>query len=222
MRRAPKLDRELYDLVSGAVAIKPSCVAALERVESERTRNGVPIVSRGLGRLLYMLVVSSRATRVIEIGTSIGYSAIWLAAAASRVGGHVVSVEIDAAVARIAEANLRDAGLSETCSVVVGSGASVLRESDEPIDLLFLDAAKEDYLDYLDSAWNRLADGTLIVCDNAFFDAWPDSNRRSEYRARHRAFVERIVRHPELETHLVPGLEGVALSVRRQGYDGRE
>ena len=126
----------------------------------------------------------------------------------------MLSIELDPRTARTAEANLLEAGLAGHCSVAVGDGACVVRETGEPIDLLFLDGAKEEYSDYLDGCWDRLHDGSVIISDNVFFDAWLPSTGSSAHRAKHRAFVERIVEDPGLQTHLLPDLETVALSVR--------
>lgn len=115
--------------------------------------------------LLALLVRATGARRVLEIGTSIGYSTLWLADAAEAVGGAVVSVEIDPERSNAARANLSRAGLS--ADLRVEDAADTLRAGgDEAWDLIFLDAERPAYAGYWPDVLRSLAPGGLVAVDN--------------------------------------------------------
>jgi predicted O-methyltransferase YrrM len=121
-------------------------------------------------QLLAQLVRAANARRVLEIGTSIGYSTLWLADAAEATGGSVVSVEIDQARSAEARANLGRAGLK--ASLIVGDAGVFLRESgDRSWDLIFLDAERPAYAGYWPDVLRALAPGGLVAVDNVISHA---------------------------------------------------
>jgi predicted O-methyltransferase YrrM len=120
--------------------------------------------------LLAVIVKATGARRLLEIGTSIGYSTIWLADAAEAVGGSLVSVEIDPERSATARANLERAGL--TAELRVGDAAHTLSDSDdEAWDLIFLDAERPAYAGYWPHVLRSLASGGLVAVDNVISHA---------------------------------------------------
>jgi predicted O-methyltransferase YrrM len=108
---------------------------------------------------------------ILEVGTLYGYSAILMAAAAAtdtlQADGKLVTIEIDRSVADIARKNIAAAGLSDKINVIVGDALEVIPRLDWKFDLLFLDAAKDEYLTYLKLAEDKtLKKGAVIVADN--------------------------------------------------------
>jgi len=101
------------------------------------------------GRVLRQLTEAVGAKRVVEIGTSSGYSTIWLALAARATGGHVFTHEIDPDKVKIARANFKKAGLDDVITIIEGDAHKTIKQHTEPIDVLFLDAEKKGYVDYL-------------------------------------------------------------------------
>jgi predicted O-methyltransferase YrrM len=113
---------------------------------------------------------ASAARRLLELGTSIGYSTIWLADAAEAVGGALVSVELDPERSATARANLERAGL--TADLRVGDAGEALRGSgDESWDLIFLDAERPAYAGYWPDLLRTLAPGGLVAVDNVISHA---------------------------------------------------
>jgi predicted O-methyltransferase YrrM len=159
-----EVDAYLDDLFGGD---DPALVAALERADAA----GLPAiaVSSNHGRLLHVLVLARRATRVLEIGTLGGYSAIWMARALPP-GGRLVSLERDPAYAEVARGSIERAGLADRVQIRVGraldSLADLERDGAGPFDMAFIDADKEPYADYLQAVLRLSAPGTLIVADN--------------------------------------------------------
>lgn len=126
-------------------------------------------VSPAQGKLLQLLVRLSGSRRILEIGTLGGYSAIWLARALPS-DGTLLSMELDPDYAEVARESLREAGVSDRVTVRTGAALSGMRElidtGEEPFDLIFIDADKPLYLQYVQLALSLSHPGTLIVADN--------------------------------------------------------
>jgi caffeoyl-CoA O-methyltransferase len=170
----------------------------LLRLEKEAARKDIPIVGPAMGKLLYLLARASGARRVLELGTSIGYSAIWLGRAVAPAGGKVTSLEWDARTAVAAEKNLAEAGLAGSVEVVVGDALGWLagHARRRRFDLVFNDIDKELYTATLVPIAMMLRPGGLAVFDNTSFRSAGD-------------FLEVSKQHPELEAlHLYCFLPG--------------
>jgi predicted O-methyltransferase YrrM len=134
------------------------------RQRSEKMLNITP----DTGELLAILAQGIKARRVLEIGTSNGYSTIWLADAMKAVSGIVVTVDDSAAKAEMARQNLTRAGLARWVRLEVMDAGEFLREYPaEQLDMLFLDANREHYSAWWPSIQRVLAPGGLLVADNA-------------------------------------------------------
>jgi predicted O-methyltransferase YrrM len=134
----------------------------------ERLRNVEPETAA----LLSVLVRATGARRILEIGTSNGYSTIWLAEAARAVGGGVVSVEVEAERTEQARTNLQRAGLAELVELRVEDAAATLAGAgDDAFDLVFLDAERPAYAGYWPELVRVLRPGGLLVVDNVISHA---------------------------------------------------
>ncbi|HEU4760158.1 MAG TPA: class I SAM-dependent methyltransferase [Dehalococcoidia bacterium] len=176
---------------------------ALERDQGVSRRERLRQVTPEVGRFLHVLVLAARPRRVLEIGASGGYSTIWLATAARALGAQVTTLEIDSVKVERAAANLRNAGLDDAVTIVPGDAFDYLRARTEPIDLVFLDAEKEDYLAFLALIVPLLPTGGLLVADNL--------TSHAEELAGFRRAAES---DPRLATVLVPIGRGELLAVR--------
>jgi predicted O-methyltransferase YrrM len=153
-------------------------------------------ITPDVGRFLHTLVLATRPGSILEIGTSGGYSTLWLATAARAVEGAVVTLEIDPAKVRLAAANLRDAGLDPVVTIVQGDAFDYLRSRRDPVDFVFLDAEKEDYVAFLELIVPLLPAGGLLVADNLISHAeeLADFRQRAESDPRLSAVVVPIGR----------------------------
>lgn len=144
---------------------------ALEAIVRSSAAAGLPPihVSPPQGKFLMMLALLRGARRILEIGTLGGYSTVWLARALPR-GGRLVTLEIDPEHAEVARANLARAGVEKVVEVRLGPAEKTLPRmhaaGEGPFDLIFIDADKESYPEYLDWAVKLSRPGTLIVADN--------------------------------------------------------
>ncbi len=159
-------------------------------------------ISPSQGKFLHLLARLHGARKVLELGTLGGYSTIWLARALPP-GGRLVTLELEPAHAEVARQNLKRAGLGETVDVRVGPALATLpqlaAEEQGPFDLVFIDADKENYPEYLDWALRLSQPGTLIIADNivqqgAVVDAADDRPKIEAVRR----FNEKLAAHPRL------------------------
>lgn len=118
------------------------------------------------GRFLFALAASQAGIEVLEIGGSRGYSTIWLAAGARALGGRVLSLEHDPERCAAWRANVADAGLDEWAELVEGDAAETLAGMEDVLDLVFLDAEKDDYETLFGLVRPLLEPGALVVADN--------------------------------------------------------
>ncbi|MCC6888573.1 MAG: O-methyltransferase [Hyphomicrobiales bacterium] len=156
--------------------------------------------SQADARLLRIFTESMQARRVVEVGTSTGYSGIWIALGLRNSSGKLLTYEIDRSRAEIAAANFKRAGLAHLVTVVIGDAHEELKRLDDTIDLAFIDAEKEGYPDYLRLLRPRVRPGGLIVADNIRFPE-PDPD-----------YVKAITTDPQLET-LYLNMWGTGLAV---------
>ena len=147
---SPELDRQLREME-----------------EYSRTTGGVYAIPRGEGRFLYMLARLARPKRIVELGTSSGYSTIWLALAARSYGGAVETVEFDPAKVELARSNFRRAGLDGVIEQHHADAAEFLERLRGPVDFVFMDTEKQDYLRHFKLVFPKLAAGGLVAADNA-------------------------------------------------------
>ena len=188
----------------------------LEAALRDSRRAGLPEinVSPNEGRLLQLLVELAGARRILEIGTLGGYSAIHFARALPE-DGALISLEIDEHHARVARNNVERAGLSEIVEIRVGDARKLLAslvEGDEgPFDVIFIDADKEGYPEYLDWSLRLSRPGSLILGDNTIRGGSVLDPQDSTARAT-QEFNERIAGDP--------GLSAILLPILRERIDG--
>lgn len=165
-------------------------------------------VTRDTGRLLWILVCATRATRILEVGTSNAFSTIWLADAARATGGRVTTLEVNPDKIALARANLARAGLADVVEIVGGPAAQSLGRLPGPFDLIFLDADRPSYLTYLELVVPKLRGGGMLVADNVTSHAGELGD-----------YLRRVKSHPELFAVTVPigNGEEIALKVSRPG-----
>lgn len=157
--------------------------------------------------LLAVVIRAARARRILEVGTSNGYSTLWLADAAEITGGHVESLDIDPRRSDQACANIARAGLDGLASCRTVSAAQALTEyPDDAWDLIFLDAERPEYVGYWPNVRRTLAPGGTLVIDNAISHAAELSD-----------VSRRLADDPRLTTVRVPIGDGLLVSVDSDG-----
>ena len=185
-------------------------------------QQGLPLVDAEVGGLLRVLATAVGATAILEIGTAIGYSGIWLAAALPA-NGMLVTMERDRKRAAQARENFVQAGVADRVTVMIGDASLMLAKVGGPFDLIFQDGDKRSYLPMLDRLVDLVRPGGLIVTDNVLWDGEvvpgfiAQATRKAEDTRAITEYNERLSRHPRLMTSIVPIRDGVAISVKQPG-----
>jgi caffeoyl-CoA O-methyltransferase len=194
--------------------------SVLVEMEAVADPEHIPILSRDSGRMLAVLAANRR--RVVEIGTAIGYSTLWMALALP-VGGSIVTIDPDRQRTDRARAFWRRAGLPDERITVVNEPALDALAGARPalagpFDLVFIDALKDEYLAYLTALMDRLAPGAVVVADNVLW-----SGRTSGARPARpgdgtdalREFCARVSADPAFEATILPIGDGLLVATLR-------
>jgi predicted O-methyltransferase YrrM len=169
-------------------------------------------VPRSDGQVLYDLVVENGYTRALEIGTSTGHSAIWIAWALTKTGGKLVTIEIDEGRYRQAMANFEEAGLSEYIDARLANAHDLVPALPGPFDFVFLDADKNWYTQYFRDVLPKLEDGGCFTAHNV-----SERGRGGRGMRGTGQFVEELRSTANLETEFVMTGGGLSISYKRRG-----
>lgn len=179
-------------------------LAVLDDVNRNQRRGSMSVPEQD-GRLLRLLTESLGAQHVVEIGTSVGYSALWFCLALEKTGGRLTTFEIDEGRASRARENFRRAGVEDRVTLVLGDAHETVSRLKSPIDVLFLDADKEGYLDYLNKLLPLVRPGGLVIAHNM-------NARMADPR-----YVQAITNNPVLETVFVNvDGSGIGLTMKKR------
>ena len=197
--------------------------AALEQGLKDAEAAGLPAisVSANEGKLLYLIAKMAKAKRVLEIGTLGGYSTTWLARALTN-DGKLITLELDHKHAEVARKNLDRAGVGDRVEIRVGTAIDSLKQMidrhEESFDVIFIDANKNDYVEYLNLSVQLAHTGTVILADNLIRNGRaleknpPDENARGA-----KAYNEAMAKNPKLDSIILPiirtNLDGISISI---------
>ncbi len=159
------------------------------------------------GRVLRLLTEASGAKHVVEIGTSNGYASIWFCLALRTTGGRLTTFEIDPNRVSLARENFKRAGVDKLVTLVEGDAHEMVRKLEGPIDIVFIDADKDGYLDYLNKLLPLVRPGGLILAHNT-----------TDVASRMQDYLDAVTTNPQLETifvHEQASGTGVTLKKRR-------
>jgi predicted O-methyltransferase YrrM len=193
--------------------------AVLDEIAREGVRRDLPLVDAEVGALLRVLVTAISARRILEIGTAIGYSGIWLAGALPP-DGSLITMEMNPDRVREARENFARAGLADRVNVISGDAGLMIAKVSGPFDLIFQDGSKQLYTPLLERLVSLLRPGGLLVTDNVLWDGEvvpgflsrpvrdaADTLAISEYN-------QRVASFPNLLTAVIPLRDGVSISVK--------
>ena len=167
-------------------------------VKSHQTYLSVPVQD---GRALRLLAESSGAKRVVEIGTSTGYSGLWFCLALQSTGGHLFTFELDHGRATMARGHFKEAGVDSLVTIVEGDAHQNVAKLNGPLDVAFIDADKDGYIDYLNKVLPLVRPGGLILAHNV--EMVPD-------------YVKAVTTSPDLETVFYMEGGGLAVTLKKR------
>lgn len=192
----------------------------LDEIEKYALENRVPIVRKSTQSLLKFLVALSKPKKILEVGTAIGFSTLLL----SEYGPEdcrITTVEKYRKRIPLARENFRRAGREDRITLLEGDAAEILPGLTETYDMIFMDAAKGQYIHFLPDVLRLLTPGGLLVSDNVLQEGdviqsrYAVTRRNRTIHARMREYLYELKHREDLETVLLPVGDGVTLSVKR-------
>lgn len=194
----------------------------LDEIEKRAIETQVPVIRRPVQSLLKFLLACAKPKQILEVGTAIGFSALLMSEYAPR-DCHVTTIEKCDERISLARVNFRKAGAEGRITLLEGDAADILKELKGSYDLIFMDAAKGQYLHFLPDVMRLLAPGGLLVSDNVLQDGdivesrFAVNRRNRTIHARMREYLFELKHHPQLETTILTVGDGVTLSVKLDG-----
>lgn len=189
-------------------------------IKREASEDGVPIIRRETGALLKTLVTLKQPSSILEVGTAVGCSAILMCGCMPKTC-HITTIEKYGKRIPAARENFKRAGCEEQITLLEGDAEEILSSLKGSFDLIFMDAAKGQYLHWLPMIMKLLPEGGMLISDNVLQDGdiiesrYAVERRNRTIHSRMREYLYLLKHMEELETAIIPIGDGVALSVRR-------
>ena len=200
--------------------MNPGAPAPLEELERRALAEEIPIIRRPVQSFLRFFLKTVKPRRILEVGTAIGFSALWMLEYAPE---DACITTIEKYEKRIPEAreNFRRAGAEERITLLEGDAAEVLKTLEGPYDLIFMDAAKGQYLNFLPEVLRLLRTGGTLISDNILQEGelaesrFAVTRRNRTIHARMREYLFALKEAPELETCILEIGDGLALCTKK-------
>lgn len=195
--------------------------AVIEAIEQEALRDRVPIIRKEMQSFLKVLLMIKRPMRILEVGAAVGFSSIFMSEYMPE-GGHITTIENYDKRIPIARANFKRAGKEEQIDLIEGDALEVMHGLEGPYDLIFVDAAKGQYIHYLPEVMRLLGTDGVLVSDNVLQEGdiiesrFAVERRNRTIHSRMREYLYELKHHDQLQTSIIPLGDGVALSVKRR------
>ena len=192
----------------------------LSKIEKEALENYVPIIRREMQGLLKLLLQMKRPEKILEVGTVVGFSAIFMSEH-NPVDCEIVTIENYEKRIPIAKKNFEMAGKEQKIQLIQGDAVEVLKELQGSFPMIFMDAAKGQYIHFLPDVMRLLAPGGILLTDNVFQEGeilesrFAVTRRNRTIHKRMRQYLYEITHHPELVTTILPVGDGVAISHKK-------
>ena len=192
----------------------------LDEIETYARATDVPIIRRSMQQLMKFLMATRRPRNILEVGTAIGFSALLMSEYAPA-DSHITTIEKYEKRIPVARENFRKAGREEQITLLEGDAADILKELEGEYDLIFMDAAKGQYILFMPQILRLLAPDGMLVSDNVLQDGdvtesrFAVTRRNRTIHSRMRDYLYELTHHPQLETVILPVGDGVTLSVKK-------
>lgn len=192
----------------------------VREIAREAVAASVPIVRRETGSFLKTLVAMKAPAQILEVGTAVGYSALLMAQSMPE-DCHITTIEKYEKRIPVARENFRRAGMEERITLLDGDAAQILKELTGPYDFIFMDAAKGQYIHFLDDVLRILPSGGVLVSDNVLQGGdilesrFAVERRDRTIHGRMREYLYVLKHHEALTTAVIPLGDGVTLSVKK-------
>ena len=193
----------------------------LEELEQYALRERVPVIRKEMQSFMKLLLAMNRPKRILEVGTAIGFSTL-LMCEYGPADVRIVTIENYEKRIPLAKENFRRAGREQQITLLEGDAGEILKELDDSFDLVFMDAAKGQYLNWLPDVLRLMKNGGILVSDNVLQEGdiieshyLVERRKRTIYK-RMREYLYELTHHPQLVTSVVTLGDGVTVSVKQE------
>lgn len=193
--------------------------AVLDQIEREALESYVPIIRKDMQSFLKLLLTVQKPMRILEVGTAVGFSAVLMAEYAPE-GCKIVTIENYDKRIPIAKQNFERAGKSDQITLLEGDATEVLKTLEEPFDMIFMDAAKGQYINFMSDVLRLLKNDGVLVSDNVLQDGdiieshfIVERRNRTIYK-RMREYLYELTHRDDLVTSVLPVGDGITVSVK--------
>lgn len=207
-------------LVTFINSLDPGNTEILDTIEKEALDTFVPIVRKEMQSFLKLILAIKKPMRILEVGTAVGFSAVLMAEYGPK-NCEIVTIENYDKRIPIAKANFERAGKENQITLLEGDAAEVMPTIDEPFDLIFMDAAKGQYINFMPEVMRLLKEDGLLISDNVLQDGdiieshfVVERRNRTIYK-RMREYLYELTHNDELVTSVLPIGDGITVSVKK-------
>ena len=192
----------------------------LNEIEKFAIETEVPIIRKEMQNFLRFLLTMKKPMKILEVGTAIGFSALLMSEYAPD-GCQITTIEKYEPRIPIARENFKKAGKESCITLLEGDATDILKELDDSFDIIFMDAAKGQYIHFMPDILRLLTEDGLLISDNVLQDGDVIESRYAVVRrnrtihGRMREYLYELTHHPELETCILPVGDGITLSVKK-------
>ncbi|MCD7725104.1 MAG: O-methyltransferase [Clostridiales bacterium] len=202
-------------------SLDPGNTPFLNELEREAKENNVPVIRTQMQSLMKFLLVMSRPMSILEIGCAVGFSALFMSEYAPE-GCRITTIEKYEKRIPVARENFKRAGREESITLLEGDAADILKTLTGTYDLIFMDAAKGQYIHFLPELIRLMPKGGLLLSDNVLQDGdiiesrFAVTRRNRTIHSRMREYLFEIKHDPRLETVILPLGDGATISVKKE------
>lgn len=192
----------------------------LDELEAYAKSTQVPVIRKEMQSLMRTLLIMNKPKRILEVGTAIGFSALFMSEWMPP-GGRITTIEKYEKRIPIAKENFKRFGKNDRIELLEGDAAELLKKLTEPFDFIFMDAAKGQYIRFLPDVLRLLKPGGILLSDNVLQDGdiieskYAVTRRDRTIHKRMREYLYTLKHHEQLETAILTLGDGVALSVKK-------
>ncbi|WP_113671273.1 O-methyltransferase [Vallitalea guaymasensis] len=202
------------------MAIEPDDDIIIRTIRKDALNNNVPIIKSEVKNLLKWILATKKPSKVLEIGTAVAYSSIIMSDFIDT-DGCITTIERSEDMIKKAKENIKKAGKEDVITLLEGDASDILSSIDDTFDVIFMDAAKGQYLTFLPECLRLLKKGGILICDNVLQNGTVAKSRFSVPRRqrtihnRMREFLWELNHNKNFQTSILPIADGVTLSYKK-------